>query len=40
LVVGFELLESRFGKQQGMEEAKAKIRPLVRQYCDEPPDWA
>ncbi len=40
LVIGFEMLEARFGKQNGIEVAKGKIRPLVRQYCDEPPDWA
>jgi hypothetical protein len=40
LVIGFDVLESRFGKRAGIEEAKAKIRPLVRQYCDTPPDWA
>ncbi|WP_157511029.1 hypothetical protein [Frateuria sp. Soil773] len=40
LVIGFDMLENRFGPQQGIEEAKARIRPLVRQYCDDPPDWA
>jgi hypothetical protein len=40
LVIGFNALDARFGKQAGTEAAKVKIKSLVRQYCNDPPDWA
>lgn len=40
LVIGFNALDARFGKQAQTEAAKVKIKSLVRQYCDEQPDWA